>query len=197
MNNAFFGMTIQKYICDKYSVPMHSKAVAQFEASYNSDYESGLNELTDAVFKEIGQRPKQCLTFTPSPNGKETLSPHNFILTDGTTLSIRTNKTGDKVAPRVVGQCGLPVFNTFFSELAGFEINDKEQIKGVVLQSINKMLPVFLDYLSFQITRLGFVMTIKNILTLFLIATSLLISKPNASTFHSLKMVQNGTKALL
>lgn len=147
MNNAVLGMTIQKFICQKYDVPVHPKAEAQFIASYNKEYELGLDELVNAIIDEIGVAPVQCLTFMPSENGKETLSPHNFVLKNGTTLSIRTNKSGDKVAPRVVGQCGLPVFNTFFSELAGFAIEDKEQIKGVVLKSIEKMIPTFLDYL--------------------------------------------------
>ena len=140
-------MTIQKFICQKYDVPVHPKAEAQFIASYNKEYELGLDELVNAIIDEIGVAPVQCLTFMPSENGKETLSPHNFVLKNGATLSIRTNKSGDKVAPRVVGQCGLPVFNTFFSELAGFAIEDKEQIKGVVLKSIEKMIPTFLDYL--------------------------------------------------
>ena len=147
MNNAFLGMTIQKYICQKYDLPMHPNAVAQFTSSYNKDYEPGLDELTNTIFKDIGTTPTQCLTFAPSAKGKETLSPHNFLLENGATLSIRTNKTGDKVAPRVVGQCGLSVFNAFFSELAGFEIENKEQIKGVVLKSIHRMIPTFLDYL--------------------------------------------------
>ena len=147
MNNAFLGMTIQKFICQKYNVPMHPNSVSQFTSSYNKDYEPGLTELTDAVFKEIGKAPKQCLTFAPSEKGKETLSPHNFLLSDGTTLSIRTNKTGDRVAPRVVGQCGLYIFNAFFSDLAGYEIKSQAQIKSVVLQHIEKMIPIFLDYL--------------------------------------------------
>lgn len=147
MNNALLGMTIQRFICQKYNLPVHPNAEAQFASSYCRGYESGLEALTEAVFQQIGKAPKKCLTFTPSENGKETLSPHNFLLSDGTTLSIRTNRTGDRVAPRVVGQCGLAVFNAFFSELAGFEIKDKEQIKTVVLHHIEKMIPTFWDYL--------------------------------------------------
>ena len=41
----------------------------------------------------------------------------------------------------------MPVFNAFFSEIAGFDIENKEQIKRVVLQNIEKMIPTFLDYL--------------------------------------------------
>jgi len=147
MNNALLGMTIQKFICDKYDIPMPPNAVAQFTSSYNKDYEPGLEELIKAVLEDIGKMPKRCLTFAPSEKGKETLVPHNFLLADGTTLSIRTNKTGDKVAPRVVGQCGIYVFNAFFSELAGFEIKEKEQIKTVILKNIDKMIPTFLEYL--------------------------------------------------
>ncbi len=147
MNNAFLGMTIQKYICQKYDVAMHPNAVAQFTSNYNKAYEPGLDGLTNAIFEDIGTLPTQCSTFAPSEKGKETLSPHNFLLENGLTLSIRTNKTGDKVAPRVVGQCGLFVFNAFFSELAGFDIEDKEQIKGVILKNIHRMIPTFLDYL--------------------------------------------------
>ena len=132
MNNAFLGMTIQKFICTKYNVPFHPNAVAQFNSNYNQEFEPGLDELNDKIFEDIGKKPKLCLTFSPSENGKETLSPHNFLLEDGTTFSIRTNKSGDKVAPRAAGQRGLAVFNAFFSELAGFQIEDKEQIKEVV-----------------------------------------------------------------
>lgn len=140
-------MTIQKYICNKYDVPMHKNAVAQFTSSYNKDFESGLDRLTDDIFKEIGQIPKLCLTFSPSKNKNETLSPHNFMLTNGTTLSIRTNRTNDKIAPRVVGQCGLSTFNAVFLDYIGYEIEDKEHIKEVILNNIEKMIPIFLDYL--------------------------------------------------
>jgi hypothetical protein len=147
LNNAFLGMTVQKYICQKYNVEIPSEAVAQFSSNYNEEYTDGLDHILKLIFWAIGQNPKVCTTFVPSAKAKETLSPHNFILTDGSTLSIRTNKNGDKVAPRVVGQCGLYVFNSFFSELAGYEVEDKNDIKQIVYDNIDKMLPTFLDYL--------------------------------------------------
>lgn len=147
MNNALLGMTIQKYICEKYNISMNKKAESQFQSNYNKKYEIGLNDLTNTIFKDIGSIPVKCLTFSNSINNKETLSPHNFMLKNGNTVSIRTNKSGDKASPRVVGQCGLKVFNDFFSEIAGFEIRDKEEIKEVVFNNIHKMIPIFLDYL--------------------------------------------------
>lgn len=147
LNNAFLGMTVQKFICQKYNIEIPAEAVAQFSSSYNEEYAIGLDSVLEKIFAAIGQEPKVCTTFVPSSKARETLSPHNFTLTNGSTLSIRTNKTGDKVAPRVVGQCGLYIFNAFFSELAGYEVEDKNYIKQIVYEHIDKMLPTFLDYL--------------------------------------------------
>ena len=146
LNNAFLGMTVQKYICQKYNVEIPAEAVAQFSSSYNEEYAVGLDSVLEKIFAAIGQEPKVCTTFVPSSKARETLSPHNFTLTNGSTLSIRTNKTGDKVAPRVVGQCGLYIFNAFFSELAGYEVEDKNYIKQIVYEHIDKMLPTFYLY---------------------------------------------------
>lgn len=172
MNNALLGMTIQKYICEKYNISMNKKAESQFQSNYNKKYEIGLNDLTNSIFKDIGSIPVKCLTFSNSINNKETLSPHNFMLKNGNTVSIRTNKNGDKASPRVVGQCGLKVFNDFFSEIAGFEIRDKEEIKEVVFNNIHKMIPIFLDYL-FQIIQFGYDMITLDIIMKFSIAIRL------------------------
>ena len=146
-NNAVLGMTIQKVICDLYGVKPHPNAVAQFNASYDAGVAKAVLPTIQKIFKSIGCKPVECLTFSPSKNAKETFSPHNFILENGSTLSIRTNKSGDKVAPRVVGQCGIERFNEHFSQIAGYEIEDKQQIKTVVFNSIHQMLPIFIDYL--------------------------------------------------
>ncbi len=146
-NNADLGITIQKIICDKYGIELHPNAVSQFEANFNPTYVKKFSPTIDKVFKQIGHNPVKCLTYAPSDAARETLSPHNFILDDGTTLSVRTNKSGDKVAPRVVGQCGIDVFNAHFSEIAGKTISDKQEIKEIVFNKIDLMFTHFLDYL--------------------------------------------------
>jgi len=146
-NNADLGITLQRLICNTYGIEIPEEAKSQFDSNYNAEYEDRLNELIPVIFDKIKLTPSKCLTYTKSLKRGETRNPHNFILSDGSTLSIRTNRKGDKVAPRVVGQCGIPVFNEFFSEMAGYEITDKQQIKKVVLTNIHQMLPVFIDYL--------------------------------------------------
>lgn len=146
-NNADLGITLQKLICEKYQLIVPLKASEQFNANYNPNYTNELTKLIQKLFAEVNLTPIECLTYTPSPNKGERLSPHNFILSNGKTLSIRTNKNGDKVAPRVVGQCGIPAFNYHFSELSGRYIEDKQEIKEIVYEQIHKMLPLFIDYM--------------------------------------------------
>ena len=147
INNAELGITLQKMICDKYNIKPHTNAVAQFDASYNKEYEQILEPIIKDVFNKLKQKPIECLTYAPSKKPNETYSPHNFILSDNSTLSIRTNISGDKVAPRVVGQCGLDRFNEHFSELTGKTVKNKNDIKPVIINNIVKMLPVFIDYM--------------------------------------------------
>lgn len=146
-NNAVLGMTIQKVICDLYNIKPPQKAIAQFNASYDANIAVTVEPLIQNIFKTIGHRPLRCLTFSPSLRARETFSPHNFVLENGSTLSIRTNKSGSKVAPRVVGQCGIERFNEHFKQIAGYEIENKQQIKNVVYNNIEKMLSTFIDYL--------------------------------------------------
>lgn len=142
-NNADLGITIQKIICDKYGMELHPNAVSQFEANFNPAYVKKFSPTLEKIFKQIGHSPVKCLTYAPSEAARETLSPHNFIFDDGTTLSIRTNKSGDKVAPRVVGQCGIDVFNAHFSEIAEKAISDKQEIKEIVFNKIDLSLTVY------------------------------------------------------
>ena len=146
-NQAILGMTIQKVVCDFYDIKPNINAISQFNTSYDIDVARTVLPFVKRIFADIGYKPTECLTFSPSRNGKETFSPHNFLLQNGMFLSIRTNKTRDKVAPRVVGQCGLERFNEHFSQIAGYEIEHKKQIKSLIFEKIHLMLPIFIDYL--------------------------------------------------
>lgn len=146
-NNADLGMSIQKCICDKYGLKPSYYASSQFEANYNPDYKEKIFPLIDRIFKALGDKPILCTTLSDATTPKERYSPHNFQLTSGETLSIRTNKSNDKICPRVIGQGGINTFNTFFSDIANKTISDKQEIKEIVVNHIHQMLPIFVDYL--------------------------------------------------
>ena len=149
MNNADLGITIQKFICDYFNISIPTEAYEQFNSNYNEKYIENLNikESVKSAFNELGVIPKECVTYTSSKNAGEKFNPNNFVLENSKTLSIRTSKTSDKIAPRVVGQAGFNTFNYYFNQFADKNIEDKEEIKSIVYYNIHKMLPIFFYYL--------------------------------------------------
>lgn len=147
MNNADLGMTLQGYICKKYFIPCCQQAQQQFDANFNQDYVDKLDPIIDKIFKELKQYPIKCTTFEKSDKTGETFLPYNFILENGKTLSIRTSKSNNMVAPRIVGQAGYNVLNYFFADIIGEELFSQEQIRAAVYKSINDMLPTFVNFL--------------------------------------------------
>lgn len=167
MNNADLGITIQKFICDYFNVEIPTEAQEQFTSSYNEDYISNLNieDIIVSAFDELGVIPKECVTYTSSKNAGERFNPNNFILMNSKSLSIRTSKSGDKIAPRVVGQAGIDTFNYYFNQFSDKKIKNKEEIKTIVYNNIHKMLPIFFDYLFISDFTIWFQYTSDNQLT--------------------------------
>lgn len=146
-NNADYGLTLQKIICDYFELPMNRHAHAQFNSSYNADYEGDLIPIIPKIFEDIGSKPVELLTYTSKfTDHKQSTSPHNFLLKSGETLSFRSVKTSDKVAPRTVGQAGFERLNDYFGDIYGKEIKDQNDIKELMFNSIDETLPIFIDH---------------------------------------------------
>lgn len=147
-NNASYGLSLQKLICDFYDLEVNRHAFEQFKANYNSDYYIELSPLCTKIFEQVGSKPVQLLTYTKKLiNSKQTTSPHNFLLENGKTLSVRTTKGSDKVAPRTVGQAGFAVLNDYFADVFGETITSQNDVKRLVVNHIHKILPIFIDNL--------------------------------------------------
>ena len=148
MNNADYGLSLQKMICDEYEIEINDWAKAQFDANYNKEYENELKPVIPLIFKKVKSNPTRLLTYSQElAKAKQTTSPHNFILDNGKTISIRTTKTSDKVAPRTVGQAGFPVLNDFFADVFGEEIQTQADVRKLVFEHIHEILPIFIDNL--------------------------------------------------
>lgn len=148
MNNADYGLSLQKLICDEYDLEVNDWAKAQFDANYNDEYREELAPVIPELFNKVKSKPKHFLTYTQGvTKGKQKTSPHNFMLENGKTLSIRTTKTSDKVAPRTVGQAGFSVLNEFFGEIYGSEMETKADVRKMVYEHIHEILPVFIENL--------------------------------------------------
>lgn len=147
-NNSDYGLSLQKAICNCYEIEVNEWAAAQFKANYNDEYEEEFNTIIPIIFKTINWKPVHLLTYTRELiRGKQTTSPHNFLLDNGQTLSLRTTKTSDKVAPRTVGQAGFPVLNDFFGDLFGREIKNQSDVRKLIYEHIHEMLPIFIDHM--------------------------------------------------
>lgn len=145
-NNADFGISLQKLICEHYKLEINEYAKGQFNANYSSEFDSELKPLCTRIFKDIGYKPIEFLTFTRELiSNKQTVSPHNFLLENGKTLSVRTLKTRDKIAPRTIGQAGYSVLNDYFADIYGKEITSQEDIRKMVFFHIHELLPIFID----------------------------------------------------
>lgn len=147
-NNADYGLTLQYKICKFYNLKINEWAKKQFVEAYNKEYEQNIDEIIPVIFEKINEKPIELLTYTQKYlNEKNKTSPHNFLLNNNKTLSIRTTKTSDKVAPRTLGQAGFPILNEFFSEIYGEEITNQEDIRKMIYNHIHEVLPIFIDHL--------------------------------------------------
>ncbi len=148
MNNAAFGMTVQKLICDEYKITANEWAMKQYESNYDAAFDD-VKKLFPRIFKEIGAVPVKCLNFEEDEENGGTINPHNFYLSNGLTMAIKTTKvkTNSKVAPKIVGQAGFKQLNYHFGHLVNNTIENQEDIKSLIWNHIDLALPIFLDYL--------------------------------------------------
>ena len=148
MNNADYGLTLQSLICDHYHLAVNPHATEQFKSNFNPNYVDELSPICSKIFEIVESRPSKLLTYSQElTNGIQTTSPHNFLLANGKTLSIRTMKTRDKVAPRTVGQAGYPILNEMFSSIYGKRICDQHDVRALMYNHIHEVMPVFIDHL--------------------------------------------------
>ena len=147
-NNADYGMSLQQIICNEYGLFVNETAAQQFSANYNSQYYEELQPLSHEIFNQLGAQPIELLTYTKKLiNNKQTTCAHNFLLSNGETLSIRTTKTSNKIAPRTIGQGGFNVLNDYFSDINGKSVKSQEEVREMIFNHIHEMLPIFIDCL--------------------------------------------------
>lgn len=144
MNNEVFGNSIQVAICKYYGL------AHEFD---NHRYNYGVvqtlihNEYPRKIFKEIGSKPIEHLTLSRKfTDAKIRRCPHNFMLDNGQTFSIRSFRSSNqKFAPKVIGQPGVETLNFFLGHLVDYHIN-QDNFKEFCFTNIHKILPILLDF---------------------------------------------------
>lgn len=140
-----FGNYIKKNICEKYGLMVHQTALEQF---VNVEGKGEVQCIIDKLFNLIGHSPVKLLAYTKEyVDDNLVMSPYDFLLDNGETLTIKTFKTSNKVAPRILGQAGYNILNSYFSQIYGKQINAQEDIKELIETKIDKILSYFIDKL--------------------------------------------------
>ena len=142
-----YNFIFQKIICDYYKLQINDKANAQFNANYIDEYKNELIPVIKNIFKILRSKPIELLTFTDKiSDPRETTSPHNFLLKNKKTLSIKIVPQNNKIPPNTVGQAGIPVLNSYFKNIYGKKIENQDDIKELMYNKIDECLPTFIDY---------------------------------------------------
>lgn len=142
MNNETFGITFQYAICKKYNL---INTISQNRISESMLFQIEQSGIINNLFPK--SKPVEFLTFSKKYTSEIVKKcPHNFLLDNGQTFSVRTFGGKNKMfAPKVVGQSGDKTFNHYFGDLFEEEIN-RDNFKKFVLLKVNEILPILVDF---------------------------------------------------
>lgn len=143
-NYSVMGFTFQKTVCDLYGItPEAEQARSAFRTNYDPLLSKRMTKAIESIFNEIGHDPVSCHTMVKTKNRS---IPYNFTLDDKSTLSIRTNMIGDKVAPREVGQAGFEKLDYYFGDIYGKTITSQEDMKELFIYHTDQVVPIFINH---------------------------------------------------
>lgn len=143
MNNETFGMTFQYAICLHFNIENDISISRIDNGLLKSFIES---KIINKIFRGKAKPVEYLTTSRKFTSPYITRCPHNFLLENEETFSVRTFKGNGKMfAPKVVGQAGDETFNHFFGDLYPDIIN-RNNFKKFCLSKINEMLPIIVDY---------------------------------------------------
>ena len=149
-SNIDYSFLIVYAICEKYKLAIPKYLSAEMAYLGDNEYKRIIMEVILKIFGEINAYPVKLLAYSKKTGSKGELvtSPHDFLLDNGKTLSIKTSiSNGEyyKAAPRVVGQAGYNVLNKYFETLYGKKIETQDDIKRLFISKIDDILPIFIE----------------------------------------------------
>ena len=140
-NTETIGISAEYAICKYFSL--------NYPNSFNRrKSENIVSDITPVIKKAFAQLPK-AIKHTGSDSGVRNGSskcPYDFILEGNKTLSLKTN-IGKMVCPPEVGQPNDSTFYLYFKDLIKEDLVDEIIFKNLVLNSADKMLPIYTEHL--------------------------------------------------
>jgi len=125
--NETYGMSCEAALCEVFQID-HSISESRVSRTMIDQIKSKLNKETLGfkLSKHIGKQNKV-----------------DFLTTNNETVSVKTNSSGYKVCPQVIGQTTKKKFCEFF----GVENLSVDEIKELMYENIDKMIDKYLDHL--------------------------------------------------
>ena len=145
INNETLGQSAEKVICD-----LSGLDSSHFKDRSDKSYEEILKPIITKALNILPSVIKHT-GLEEGKRGKQSKSSIDFYLNEEQTLSVKTNKNSNmKVCPSEVGQSSWNVLNEYFKEI--IKINNiknlnRDNFKLIVLNSINLLIPIYLDHL--------------------------------------------------
>lgn len=144
MTNETFGITLQYAICVQYDLE-HNLSIHRIDDKLFNEFLA--KDFIIKIFNDIKSIPIEFLSTSKKYTSNHiTRCPHNFLLENGNTFSVRTFKGNGKMfAPKVVGQAGDETFNYIFGDLTD-EVITRDNFKQFCITNISDILPILIDY---------------------------------------------------
>ena len=141
MTTETFGITAEKAICDIFNLEFPSNFISRVDKNLEND----IIPIIKSAFKKLPDAIKH----TGSDNGRRgnrSKCPYDFILLGEKTMSLKTN-TGKMVCPPEVGQPGAETCLFYFKHLTSSVEMTEDVFKKMVLNKIDKMIPIYVEHL--------------------------------------------------
>lgn len=135
------GITAQYIIAKKFNLDVPEVLINKVHSALDKDHYEGLYEVINEIFDSTTLRLIKCTSLSKD-YGKV---PYQFIASNGKTVSIRCNKTNDKIAVRYIGQPGKTIINKEFADIYGKELKGENDYKRLFMEHTIEVLPIFVE----------------------------------------------------
>ena len=125
--NETFGITAEKVVCNLFNIDVPREYKDRYSVSLSNEIFPVIKEAFESLPKAIKSTGTE-----KGIRGENSKSPHDFILEDGQTLSLKTN-TGKMVCPSEVGQPSAATCYLYFQKYIDGDEVTEESFKKMVL----------------------------------------------------------------
>ena len=135
------GITAQYIIANKFNLEVPETVINKVKSALDQEHYNALTEVVDEIFDATTLQLVKCTSLSKDYSKV----PYQFIASNGKTISIRCNKSNDKIAVRYLGQPGKVVINREFGEIYGSELNCANDYKHLFIEHTVEVLPMFVE----------------------------------------------------